>query len=130
MLKQYLYISTAPGVSREGLDAIIDASARNNPTAGITGLLLYNGRNFMQLLEGKGEALDALMERISGDPRHSGVAIVHRGEVAERSCPEWAMKRVIIAESVAERRAALEQELPGDLDPTVRKMILNFSGLN
>ena len=29
------------------------ASARNNPERGITGLLLFNGRNFLQLLEGE-----------------------------------------------------------------------------
>ena len=57
MLSQYLYISTAPTLPREEVDAILAASARNNPERGITGLLLFNGRNFLQLLEGEESAV-------------------------------------------------------------------------
>ncbi|BDW80947.1 hypothetical protein MACH24_03850 [Erythrobacter sp. Dej080120_24] len=130
MLSQYLYISTAPSLSRDEVDAILATSARNNPARGVTGLLLYNGRNFLQLLEGDKAELDSLMARISTDPRHSGVSILHSGEVAERTCPKWAMKRVIIAESVANRRQLLEQDLPAGLEGEVRRMILNFAVLN
>lgn len=130
MLSQYLYISTAPSLSRDEVDAILATSARNNPARDVTGLLLYNGRNFLQLLEGEKGELDALMARISEDSRHSGVSILHSGEVAERTCPKWSMKRVIIAESVANRRQLLEQDLPEGLDGEVRRMILNFAVLN
>lgn len=130
MLSQYLYISTAPSLSRDEVDAILSTSARNNPERGVTGLLLYNGRNFLQLLEGETVELDALMDRISKDPRHSGVSVLHNSAIDARTCPEWAMKRVIIAESVANRRQLLEQDLPEALDGDVRKMILNFAVLN
>ena len=130
MLSQYVYISTAPRLSRDVVESIIETSARNNPEKGITGLLLYNGRNFLQLIEGERAELEALMLKITADQRHSGVSIVHRGEISERSCPEWAMKRVIIADSVADRREGLDKELPSNLDETVRRMILNFSGLS
>ena len=130
MLSQYLYISTAPSLSREDVAAILESSAQNNPARSITGLLLYNGRNFLQLLEGEGPELDALMKRIGRDQRHTGVSLLNKSRLEERVCPEWAMKRVIIAESVASRREQLERDLPKGLEPTVRNMILNFAVLN
>lgn len=130
MLSQYLYISTAPTLPREEVDSILATSARNNPARGITGLLLFNGRNFLQLLEGEEEEVAGLMETITADPRHAGVSVLDRRGIAERTCPDWAMKRVLIAESIANRREMLERDLPQGLDPEVRKMIVNFAVLN
>lgn len=130
MLSQYLYISTAPTLPREEVDAILAASARNNPARGITGLLLFNGRNFLQLLEGEEGEVAALMDTITADPRHSGVSVLDRRSIGVRSCPDWAMNRVMIAESIESRREALERDLPRGLDPEVRKMIVNFAVLN
>lgn len=130
MLSQYLYISTAPTLPREEVEAILATSARNNPARGITGLLLFNGRNFLQLLEGEESEVASLMDRITGDPRHSGVSVLDRRAIEARTCPDWAMKRVMIAESIASRREMLERDLPEGLDPEVRKMIVNFAVLN
>ena len=130
MLKQYLYISAAPSLSREEVDSILDSSARNNPENGITGLLLYNGRNFLQLLEREEVDLEVLMVRIGHDPRHTGVSIIDSKELRERSCADWAMKRIMIAESVEDRRERLENDLPPGLDAETRKILLNFALLN
>lgn len=130
MLSQYLYISTAPSLARDDLESILTTCSRNNPALGITGLLLYNGRNFLQLLEGEETDLSDLMERISADPRHGGVSMLDRRAIAARSCPDWAMKRVPIAETIANRREGLDRDLPAGLDPEVRKMIVNFAVLN
>lgn len=130
MLSQYLYISTAPTLSRDEVDAILATSARNNPAREITGLLLYNGRNFLQLIEGEEEELVALMLRITEDPRHSGITVLDRRAIAQRTCPDWAMKRVMIAQSIATRREMLDADLPEELAPEIRKMIVNFAVLN
>jgi len=130
VLSQYLYISTAPTLPREEVEAILAASARNNPARGITGLLLFNGRNFLQLLEGEPEEVASLMDTITADPRHAGVSVLDRRAIPARTCPDWAMKRVMIAESIANRREMLERDLPEGLDPEVRKMIVNFAVLN
>jgi hypothetical protein len=130
VLSQYLYISTAPTLSRDEVNSILASSERNNPVWDITGLLLYNGRNFLQLLEGEEENLVSLMLRITEDPRHSGITLLDRRNIDERACPDWAMKRVMIAESVARRRQMLDAELPQGLAPELRKMIMNFAVLN
>lgn len=130
VLTQYLYISTAPTLPREEVDSILAASARNNPARGITGLLLFNGRNFLQLLEGEEGEVAALMDTIIADPRHSGVSVLDRRTIIARACPDWAMNRVIIAESIGSRREMLERDLPRGLDPDMRKMLVNFAVLN
>lgn len=130
MLSQYLYISTAPTLLSEEVDAILTTSARNNPKRGITGLLLFNGRNFLQLLEGEEGEVAELMDTITADPRHAGVSVLDRRSIAARTCPDWAMKRVLIAESIENRREMLEAELPDGLAPELRKMIVNFAVLN
>jgi len=92
--------------------------------------LLFNGRNFLQLLEGEEAEVAALMNTITADPRHSGVSVLDRRTIAARTCPDWAMNRVMIAESIESRREALERDLPQGLEPEVRKMIVNFAVLN
>jgi len=130
VISQYLYISTAPSLSRDDVDAILASSQRNNAARGVTGLLLYNGRNFLQLLEGEESELVSLMVKISHDPRHTGISMIDRKTVEERVCPDWAMRRVMIAESLDKRREALEAELPDGLDPQTRKIVTNFVVLN
>jgi len=130
LVSQYLYISTAPSLSRAEVEAILSSSVRNNPGKGITGLLLYNGRNFLQLLEGDEAELVVLMLRITHDPRHSGLVILERCRNVHRTCSEWAMKRVLVAETVEDRRQMLESELPAKIDPQIRQVISNFAVLN
>ncbi len=130
MIKQYLYISTAPGLSDEQVEAIVDESARNNTANAVTGLLFYNGRNFLQLFEGDGETVDALMVRIKNDPRHDGFSVLYEGEASGRACPGWAMKRIKTADSAPIRRETLEEILPGNLKDDLRKMVLNYATLN
>ena len=130
MFNQYIYISTAPDLTREEVDVILASSARNNAERGISGLLLYNGRNFLQLLEGEEAQLVALMTRIAHDPRHSGVSMLGRKEMDERACPNWAMRRIFVADSVEKRREALKADLPEGLDAETRQLIMNFAVLN
>ena len=130
MLSQYLYISTAPSLSREEVESILQTSARNNPEKGITGLLLYNGRNFLQLLEGEEAELISLMVRITHDPRHTGISVLDRRTIDDRACPDWAMKRVLIAQSIEDRKKMLDRDLPKGLDSETRRIIMNFAVLN
>lgn len=130
MISQYLYISTAPSLSRNDIESILTSSERNNAMRKVTGLLLYNGRNFLQLLEGEESELVSLMVKISHDPRHTGISMIDRKIVEHRVCSNWAMRRIMIAENVERRREALEAQLPNDLDDQTRKIVTNFVVLN
>ncbi|HNJ76842.1 MAG TPA: BLUF domain-containing protein [Azospira sp.] len=57
-----IYVSTAQGeLDDVDLDRIMDSSVRRNTAARITGMLLYAGGNFMQVLEGEEADVDATM---------------------------------------------------------------------
>jgi hypothetical protein len=86
------YISAAsksfdPAELREMLK---ESDARNKE-AGITGMLLYKDGQFMQVLEGPGEAVTTTFSRISKDPRHHDIKVLLQGAVQERRFPAWSM---------------------------------------
>ncbi len=130
MLRQYLYVSTAPGLERDDLKGIIESCERNNEERGITGLLVYNGRNFLQLLEGEEADLLWVMRRISTDPRHRGLSVLEDVAADERGCPDWLMRHIRLVDKIEDRRASLEEQLPSGLNDQLKRIILNFAALN
>ncbi len=87
-----VYVSHA----REDLDAqalhdILAASVRHNDASGITGFLLHGHGLFMQVLEGDAKAVEATMQRILADTRHSQLRVLEHGPVARREFSDWAM---------------------------------------
>jgi hypothetical protein len=64
---------------------------RNNTRHGITGLLLYNNDNYLQIIEGEKKDVQSLFDIISCDHRHQEVVILEAGEQNGRNFPDWAM---------------------------------------
>lgn len=86
------YVSTAvANLKPSEVDAIVDVAQRVNADAAITGLLLFNGINFLQTLEGEEGRVKSLIERIKVDPRHSGVIIVGDAPCESRAFSGWSM---------------------------------------
>ena len=75
----------------EELTDLLAVSRVNNARAGITGMLLYKGGNFLQVLEGDEQPVEALHAKILRDPRHKGVITLLRGPLEERAFPGWSM---------------------------------------
>lgn len=73
------------------LESILGVSSRNNARDGITGMLLYAGGTFMQVLEGEATVVDATHHRIEQDPRHTGILVLERAPIAARSFSQWNM---------------------------------------
>lgn len=131
MLRQFAYISTAASnLGRSDLDNILEASERNNAQNGVSGFLLFNGRNFLQLIEGEQAILLSLMNRLARDVRHGGIVRLEDHPVDVRVCPNWTMKRLHLLESQSGREKALNDSLPETLLPQIRHTILNFAALN
>ena len=94
MLVRLLYVSRAADTLTPAMiDAIIAQSRKNNPDAGITGLLCHSGNVFMQVLEGGRAAVNATFTRIVRDTRHSDVQLLLYEEIAERRFAGWTMGR-------------------------------------
>ena len=131
MIRQIVYVSTAsPELEPEAVDALAAQAAELNAVAGITGLLCFNGRNFLQLIEGEGAALHALYERIERDPRHNGVVRIVDHERVERAFPDWSLHYIHVSRDAETRRAELARHLPAGMDADTARMILNFGSIN
>lgn len=92
MLTQVIYISSATApFTDDDLKALLELARRKNEPLGLTGLLLYANGTFMQLLEGPAAAVDACLDKIRLDPRHTGINILVRTEVEAREFAEWSM---------------------------------------
>ena len=64
-LKSLIYTSWAsPSLSSEDVDSILDSARINNPLQGLSGILIFNGAHFMQILEGVEPSVDELVVRL------------------------------------------------------------------
>ena len=90
MIHELIYTSTAClGVN---VDKIIEASEIRNAQHDVTGILIYNGTQFMQLLEGPEEEVTMIFEVIAADSRHNDVRIRSTTTEPERSFSRFPMK--------------------------------------
>lgn len=96
-IHQALYVSKArlpAGGELAELAKIIDVACARNAAADLTGCLGYCDGQFVQLLEGPAEALEAALARIKADTRHTDMVVRLRREVRNRSFPDWRMAHV------------------------------------
>ena len=89
-LRQIFYHSRAS--DHVDVGAIMASSKRNNGMDGITGVLVFDGRTFLQVLEGPEDSVIAAFERIAADPRHSDITIISDHVVSERDFAYWSME--------------------------------------
>ena len=84
-LHEILYVSTLKTGEPISIVADIAAKARVfNESQNITGLLVFDGMRFCQQLEGERKPVMALLERISQDPRHTNVEVLHHAPLEAR----------------------------------------------
>lgn len=92
MLFELAYISRE--TKRLDLDALTDllhAARKFNKVNNITGMLLYNEGEFIQILEGDELTVGALFEKIQMDDRHTEVNPLFFREKEKRNFSDWAM---------------------------------------
>jgi len=89
-LCQIFYISRSVCAPVE-VEQILTVSRRQNQLRGVTGLLLFSGGHFAQLLEGPAPALQSTMAAIEADPRHHLVTRLLEAPLAERRFKDWSM---------------------------------------
>ena len=86
-----VYVSTAVRPFSEAeLERLLRTSRANNARLGITGMLLHEGRTFIQQLEGEEAVVRALFATIRADARHRDVLEVSAGPAARRFA-DWSM---------------------------------------
>jgi len=128
MLKSLTYTSFAQlDLTATDLENIHRTARHANALNGISGLLIFNGTHFLQVLEGTADAVDALVENLRRDSRHTGFEIRDTSVAEERSFPGWSMKLLRIKASYFEARDSVADCLPDGIAPRVRERILNMT---
>ncbi|GLS01819.1 hypothetical protein GCM10007859_18350 [Brevundimonas denitrificans] len=102
-LERLVYESTATGTtgSITNLAVILAESQRNNDRDELTGALAAHDDRYIQVIEGSAPALDNLLRRLEGDPRHRNIVILERAPITARAFGRWAMASARITPELA-----------------------------
>ncbi|EOV9624477.1 diguanylate phosphodiesterase [Cronobacter sakazakii] len=85
MLSTLIYRSRLKGdIDQASLQAIVRQAQTRNAQMQVSGILVFDGHQFLQVLEGPLHAVEALFERISQDERHDFVVELMRDYAPRR----------------------------------------------
>jgi hypothetical protein len=128
-LKTLTYTSRARLDLREEDLAAIHQTARHlNALDGISGLLLFDGSRFLQIVEGAEDAIDNLVERLRMDPRHSAFEVRDERYMDDRSFPDWSMELLRVSAGYCNARDEVATALPDGVAALVRELVLRMAG--
>jgi hypothetical protein len=88
-------------MSPQALRDLTFTSERRNRREAITGLMLYDGGQFFQSLEGPPDSLDRVMRSIRQDTRHRDIEVLNHQRVESRTFGEWGMKLAVERQKVS-----------------------------
>ncbi len=99
MLIRLIYVSKAVDPQSLALtDSILRRSHTWNTQNCITGVLCEGQGVFLQALEGERGEVTRLYARISADPRHKELELIHCESITQRRYGEWSMARVDLSD--------------------------------
>ena len=96
-LIQLVYRSRSQIVGAE-YEKLMATCLRNNPTRGITGVLISHSGWFLQVLEGSAANVNLLFKVIEEDPRHSDFLLLRFNAIATRDFSDWSMASIEVDE--------------------------------
>ncbi len=130
------YVSIASDdITPADIHAIETTAVRENRKRNVTGILLFNGRNFMQVLEGAPRDVLETYARLHDDTRHHGLIQIMHAAIETRAFPDWSMRVSLVRSAMGDvdvltqRHATLEAALPANAPEPVRAMLLSFNAL-
>ena len=75
------------------LENIYTVSNKNNLKTGVSGILLFDGKYFLQILEGEEKQVNSLMEnKIKKDLRHKNIISIIFEPIHSRNFTNWSMR--------------------------------------
>ncbi len=92
IVRRLIYHSIATlAFNRQELASLVRIAAHYNATVNVTGLLVYEGGGFLQVLEGPHASINKVMARVFEDQRHQEVTTVQDQAFSKRLFQNWAM---------------------------------------
>lgn len=123
-----IYVSTATvQITAQMVEELAAEAAENNARHQISGLLAYNSRSFMQLLEGEGDPVLATMHAIERDPRHENIVYIRQDARMYRECPDWSMKSLITPVTGIGSVQVYTGALPDTMDLDTKILFTSFA---
>jgi hypothetical protein len=116
----YISQESSP-LSADALLGLLSQCHHNNTARGLTGMLLFGNGTFLQSLEGERAVVEALMQKIAADPRHTGMKVLRQDPIESRQYADWSMG----FERVTEKTLA---EIPGLRDLGLRNFNAEYLG--
>jgi hypothetical protein len=111
------------------LEAIHRTARELNALDGITGLLVFNGTHFLQIVEGSHAAIDDQLDRLRRDPRHTGLEVRDERKIESRSFPDWSMELVRVNASYFKARETIADRLPETVPEVIQLRLFRMTEL-
>lgn len=130
MLHQITYISTARStILLADVEGILETSRRRNRANDITGLLIFDGKRFLQVIEGPYEAIETTFTRIARDPRHRALVKLATRHVEAREFGRWSMASQIVGPVMGDGDiiAQVDALTAALTDPNVKATLRGFA---
>lgn len=126
MLYELIYRSDAvPNISEKDIENILSTARDFNKANEITGCLLFNNNQFLQLLEGEFDIVMALYDRIKKDPRNRNHMTLQMRETDYRVYPNWTMAFQSMDKSQVKSKGGVTEftEFEADKDSALPKQL-------
>jgi hypothetical protein len=124
-LKSLTYTSLASfDLEGEDIEAIHAKARELNALDGISGLLVFNGTHFLQIIEGSHAAVDDLVERLRRDPRHSALEVRDERDVETPAFPDWSMELVRVTTDRFQASDTVAERLPPTVPDSVKDRLI------
>ncbi|MEO6564450.1 MAG: BLUF domain-containing protein [Casimicrobiaceae bacterium] len=98
-----------PELAVTEIPRIVSVARANNVRDGLTGVLVYTGADFAQLIEGPESAVATLWARVAADKRHRDISILLDETNHRPWFPDWRMGYLVNADLA--RQIALWRDL-------------------
>ena len=133
-LIELIYTTLARGDSNmTDVQDILPSSEKNNVAISVTGLLLFDGERYIQILEGAASDVERLFDVISDDGRHKSLELIHKGNISGRSFKTWRMAYEALPkgllETLAENMAVYSLELEDQTPATGESFGAKLNGM-
>jgi hypothetical protein len=126
-----LYVSEMRAPDAAEVARICIQSRANNLRDAISGLLVFDGKAFCQLVEGPAAKITDLRGRLERDPRHRAMRVLRFGLAAQRRFGSWRLGYAFSADpaAIASIRARSDADAVAAFDRWAPGLTLTDEGL-
>lgn len=108
MLRVTYLSRESKSLTSKALVDLLEQCKHNNPSLGVTGMLLYANGTFLQTLEGETNTVETLLEKIARDSRHQDFQVIKREVTSTRLYENWSMGFERLTEAALQEVPALQ----------------------